>query len=554
MPHRLKRASIARLTVGMAVLAFPLLATGVAQASIAGAAPASSSTVGPPDVVSATPLSASQVNVCFNKTIALNASSATGFALAGYRSRNSLQSTAANINSTNTNCAIVGFPTTQPGVGTYDINKFTVVLVGPGAVKSNSTGAATAVADSVTLTPATAQGVSSNDGTTGVTTAPNLVSINAPTAVQSPPTGNALTFNFDRNTHVLAAADFFFVTTSGHICEGNGFSGQDTTAITVTFTASIPMPPAICAVPPGPDSVTTAFRGGVTFGGVEAAYDPNSVNVNESTGVTGMTGAASQNPVLVAAVLNPANLDQVIFTFDRPIQLGPVPVFLAEFSNSQTIAGPGVQISPTQVAVSFGSVLSRQAEYGVVGWAPLGAVSSLGLAGAFNIPGSLPIGDNSGAVSNGFTTGADVFGVNINGGGTVTVRVDQRITAINTAAPASAGGISLLNSAGQVITGVQPSGAGLNTTGPGTYSFTLTYTPFQVTAATQVAFGTNAMTTPLTVSGAASTALTAPFTASVTSDAFSVPQIVASTATGGRLKAIKVAKKHTKAKKAHKKA
>ena len=85
MPNRLKRASFARLAVGLAVLAFPLLATSVAQASIAGAIP--STTTIHPDIRSATvdPFAGpTGVRVCFDKTLNTTLV-ANGFLLGGYR-------------------------------------------------------------------------------------------------------------------------------------------------------------------------------------------------------------------------------------------------------------------------------------------------------------------------------------------------------------------------------------------------------------------------------------------------------------------------------------
>jgi hypothetical protein len=337
MPHRLKRASIARLIVGMAVLAFPLLATGVAQASIAGAAPASTVSTGPPDVVSATVLDSDQVNVCFDKTIALNASSFHGFALDGYRSANSLQSTIANVNSTNTNCAIVLFPSATVG----QIDKFTVVMIAEGAVQSNSTGARSAVADSVALTPASGSTDLSHDGTRGVTTGPNLVSIAAPSAVQSPPVGNQLTYTFDRNVTDVVAGDFFMVQPNGDVCRGFSDSVSGAT-VSVNFFGNLTVLGSFCLEPPTPlglDSVTGAFQGGVFIDGVTSAQDVDSFNFAESTYVTGMTSTVSQRPVLINATLNPANLDQVTYTYDRPIQLGALPLYGVGLSNATTGIG-----------------------------------------------------------------------------------------------------------------------------------------------------------------------------------------------------------------------
>jgi hypothetical protein len=213
-----------------------------------------------------------------------------------------------------------------------------------------------------------------------------------------------------------------------------------------------------------------------------------------------------------------------------------------------------VQTSPTQIAVSFSGTLSTQAEYAVDAWSPYCAVFPLGDPAACSVPGSQPIGGNAGAFSGGFTTGADVMGVNISGSGVVTVVVDQRLNTnpfplgVETLIPAIAGGVSLLDANGQPIVPQLPPEAALLATTPGTYTFTLTYTPLEVVGAKMVAFGTNALATPLTLDrGELPTGgLGFPFLQSVDADWFSVPQVVSSTATAGQLKAIKVAKKTTK--------
>lgn len=573
MPNRLKRASVARLIVGMAVMAFPLLATGVAQASIAGAAPASAGTTGPPNLVSATVIGGNQVNVCFDRTVQLNTagpgSGQTSFALAGYRSDNDIQSTAANTNNTNANCVIVTFGGTAPG----QIDKFTVLTVATGAVTSNATGSVgekSNAPDSVTLSPLSGATDISHDGTTGVTTAPNLVSISAPSASQQPPNGNSLTFNFDRNTTAPAAnaGDFFMVEQSGDICRGTSLTGSGSSSITVTFgVGAAGFAPATCniATLTSPtDTVVNAFQGGLTSGAVTSVQDPDSSNTAETARITGQaTTVASQHPVLASATLDTNDLDNVIFTFDRPIEppAGGFSPAAFEIGASDGVSAPpilvgqtAVQINQYSVEIGFNGNLASRAEYAVIAFAAPGAVDALGGGAAqFSVPGSSPVGGNAGAVSYGFTTAPDVTGVNISGSGLVTVVTDQRVgqdpffpfyLAVNT------GDIQLLSPNGEVVTPSTPPAVSENCANPGPCTIYLQYSPLTNTIggtpfATMVAFGANALHATLDPVTQAPRGLAAPLT-SVIDDSFSVPQIVTSTANAGKLKALKVEKKTKK--------
>ena len=181
MARRLKRAWFARLTVAAAVLALPLFAAGVASAAIAGANPGT--TVGRPDIRAAAITSSTSAEVCFDKGISNIV--AADFAVLGYRVDNRFFANSATIDPTNGNCAIVGF---SSFVG--DINQYTVLTVQGGAVTDNLTSLKNH-ADSVALTFST-----SNNGTTGHTTGPDLTGILTPSAGDQ--ANNTLEYTFDQ--------------------------------------------------------------------------------------------------------------------------------------------------------------------------------------------------------------------------------------------------------------------------------------------------------------------------------------------------------------------
>ncbi|MGI8557052.1 MAG: hypothetical protein ACR2ND_01880 [Solirubrobacteraceae bacterium] len=529
MPNRLKQVHFVRLAVVTAVLAFPLIASGVAQAAIAGALPASSSTQ--PNVVAATAINSAQAEVCFDKAVQLGVAANTGFTLGGYRAGNNFASTTAHVDPTNSQCVIATYT-----VGNQDINNYTIMKLKAGAVVSNSGSGAGNLADSVAMFPNTAVGPASHDGTTGVSTAPNLVGILAPNG--SNQISKSLTFVFDRNTTVVTPASFFFVDSAGNACAGAAtLMGNGTTTVTVSFGTTAPA--TFTGAGCNGATVANAVRGGVLVNGTSAGYDPNSLNYNETAILPNCASpCATQRPDLVSAVINPGNFDQVIYTFDKSVIAGPGSAtgFVAELSNGKTLTGIPAYTGTNVVNVTFGGAFSKEAEYGVTAYSNYAAVraSDNNTISGDGIPGSANIGDNAGAFSSGFTTGPDVFGVTISHSiGTVTVNLDQRITA------AVAADFTLLTSQGQPIVAT-PTTAFNSSAAPGPATLTLTYSPSLLTNATMVQFAQGAMTTPLT-----------PVVA--TADGQNVPQVVTAVQSAAILKAYKAYKAHHHSSKHHKK-
>src|SRR5947209_4098578 len=137
MAARLKRASIARLAVGMAALAFPLLATGTAQAAIAGANP--ESTTNRPDLVSANVLASGTVDYCFDKVLNNVGFAAANFTLRGYRAGQVVTAGPAapvleQTVDTTGKCVRAFFSTAAIG----DIGQYTVAGVAAGAVQTTA--------------------------------------------------------------------------------------------------------------------------------------------------------------------------------------------------------------------------------------------------------------------------------------------------------------------------------------------------------------------------------------------------------------------------------
>ncbi len=523
MPERLKRAMVARLVVGMAVLAFPLLATGAAQAAIAGASPAVTSSR--PDLRSATILSATSAEVCTDKTLN-GVFTVGGFLIGGYRAGNFKVSSGANTDPTNTNCAIVTWPAT---IG--DINQYTFVEAAPGTYFANS-GTVPNQTDSVALTGSTA-----HSGTTGVTAGPNLVGILAPDGAHQ--IANSLTFVFDKATTVTTPADFFYETAGGNVCTASAvLAGNNSTTVTMTMSAATSIPGATCAGA----KVVQAVRGGTLAGAGTAVQDAGTTTPNQTTVLPNCTSpCATSRPDLVSAVLGSGD-DSIVFTFDHPVVVvgtgaGSFAAQLANAPGPILVSTGAVGTGTTTVTANFSGTLSARAEYAVEGWAANNAVEAadnVTPSGA-NMPGSAPIGDNAGAFASGFSTGPDVFGVSMNKTtGAVVVNLDQRIKAVGT------GSISVIGADGNVIATATPSTNFNSSAGPGPATLTLNYPPSQLTNATMLQFNgppfaAASLTSPLD-----------PFDATI-ADSQNIPQIVEAVQSGAILKAYKAyEKKHAK--------
>jgi hypothetical protein len=515
--------------VGLAVLAFPLLATGVAQASLAGATPAQFT--GPPNLRSAT-INATYSNiveVCYDKTV--NNAVAANYRLGGYRAGNLVTAGSAAIDQTNTNCVIVTFNVPA------DENQYTFVESLAGAVRTNSTNIPS-LADSVALT-----GSTSHSGTTGVTTQPNLVGVPVPDSVEL--AASALTFVFDKTTHVAAPGDFAFETASGSICVGEALvpSTQDSTTPTIIFNTG----GGFACLAGTATNISQAVRAGTLFGGFNVAdQDPASpfgADAQWTVLPNCASPCATSRPDVVSTAIGAAN-DTIVFTYDKNVVVtGTTGAgFFAELANGQVVQATGDTLTgANQVTATFNGDLSNKAEFAVEGYQAFGApvfasdnITGTGLAFA----GTGNIGDNAGAFGSGFTTAPDSFGVTINHtNGQIVVNLDDRISA----AP-NTGAITLYTAAGLPVA-IAPTSVSYNSSaGPGPLAVTLQYSPSGITNVTGVQLNQNTFNGPCRSAGACTTKFS-----TVAADTQNVPQIDDPPADAAILKAYKAQKaKHQK--------
>jgi hypothetical protein len=499
-----------RLAVGLAVLAFPLLASGAAQASLAGATPAQFT--GVPNLRTAT-LNfdgvSNVVQVCFDKTIK-TASGTTGFLLGGYRAGNLLNSLSFSLDQNNPNCEVVIYNSALLS----DQTQYTFLEVAPNTVTANSP-ATSNLADSVALT-----GSTSHSGTTGVTTNPNLVGVLVPDSVHL--STNSLTFVFDKAAHATANR-FDFETAAGSVCVGQAvIGGQNSTTVTVSFNTGGGF---TCILGGTATSVSQAVRALVVSGGVTALQDVGApfTSPTEATILPNCTSPCpTSHPDLTGAVLG-ANNDQIVFTFDKNVVVDPGLVvngqtaFRAELANGQIVASTGATLTgPNQITATYTGDLGNKAEYAVEAWANGGALAADNItATGFSLPGAVNIGGNAGAFADGFTTAPDSFGVSINHtSGQVIVNLDDRISGLNP------GAMTLFTAQGLPI-GIAPTSESFNSSaGPGPLAVTLQYSPSGITNATALQIGQGAFTGPCPAGGSCTT----PFSTNVL-DSQSVPQI-----------------------------
>ncbi len=330
MSNRLMRGLGPRLAVGLAVLAFPLLVSGAAQAALAGATPAQFT--GVPNLRSATinfDGVSNAVQVCFDKTIR-TASGTTGFSLGGYRAANLLNSVNFSLDQNNPNCEVVLYNSKA----LFDVNLYTFLKVTAGTVMANSP-ATPNLDDSVALT-----GSTSHDGTTGVTNQSNLVGVLVPDSVHL--STNSLTYVFDRTTHVSTVADFHFETAAGQLCNGATIlGGQDTNVVTIGFSPA-------CGATVG-DAVRAGEQNNFPFGLANAAvyadqdiatpyYSPTEYTVMPNCA----SPCATSRPDLTSAALG-SNQDQIVYTFDKNVIVNPglQPISLRSWRTAISWVRPG---------------------------------------------------------------------------------------------------------------------------------------------------------------------------------------------------------------------
>jgi hypothetical protein len=156
---------------------------------------------------------------------------------------------------------------------------------------------------------------------------------------------------------------------------------------------------------PGPNdvaSISSAVRGGVEDGGVQALSGPASYSVTQSVVLPSQSGNTAR-PDLVSASLSPDG-DSVDYTFTTPVEILDAADFQVNTSDTGTLdgaSGTASLISPTVVQVSFGSRLSTQDEYAVVASVAEGAVEPQAnpTDNYENYYEGVPIGGNAGAFS-----------------------------------------------------------------------------------------------------------------------------------------------------------
>jgi hypothetical protein len=463
MASRLKRAWIPRATVAAVVVcALPLLASGSAQAALAGANP--STTTNRPDIRSATIAdpNANSVDICYDRTLTNVGSTLTlsNIVIGGYRSDNQSPASSAQIDQTNTNCVLAVFGNAG------DLNQYTYVEVKADTVQFNS-NANSNLDDSVAFTSST-----THNGTTGLTVGPDLVGILTPSGTDI--NNNTLSFVEDQNVvGPITAGDFFFTDSAGNRCDGTS-AASSANVVVVSFTVA-------CTIP-GPNNsgpITNAVRGGQDQGAVFASADPVVANTDDEVALPGApNNGATTRPDLSAVAVNG---ETVTYTFDQQIATTVATDFFVALSDGIQIPSTSATIIGPDTVIATFPGLSTVNEYAVKASVSRGAVTEPGGV-VVGTAGSLPIGGNAGAFARGFTTGPDVFGVVFNQATSqITIDLDQR------ASSADPLGFAALNAAGNLQANPQPGGVTTNagdSAGPAT--ITAQFAAGQLSTATQL--------------------------------------------------------------------
>ena len=278
MSFRFRRASV-RLAVGLVAAAIPLAGAGVAQAALAGANPLT--TTSRPDLRSASLTGATSAQFCFDKAIT-SVPDIGGFIIGGYRGDAFVTSTTASASG---NCVNATFPA-------RDVTSYSFAQVGEGAVRG--AGNVGNRADSVALA-----GTSSQNGTRGLTTAPDLTGISV---VSGAPQQIAFTFDQPVNpSAIVGTAGFHFVTSSGTpncpVINAACDVPSNTAAVSTTDPKTVIAQFPVGATP----LVTNAVRGYIVPGAVSSATGENTQGTWDSAPNAGSGGVVTGVPTLLSA-------------------------------------------------------------------------------------------------------------------------------------------------------------------------------------------------------------------------------------------------------------
>jgi len=515
------RRLVVRLAAGLGVLAaFPFLASGVAQAALAGGNPLT--TTNRPDLRTIHVLKANDTaTFCFDKTVS-NQGFGGGpivpgkFTLGGYRFDTSVIAVSSNLSSSDQTCVVntINPKGSYYGGGTRDPTQYSIGSVRRQTVIANAggSGAPGNIADSTANLDS-----ASHNGTADHTQGPDLQSVGAPDT-----TNNQLLFVNDQQTESGSglAADgvgrFLFYDQNGRPHFGYPIGADSLGDVLVQFCTgngqpAVSAPPGFCN---GTDSVSTAVRAAeirVPDGSVatqsdpascgptgcnqegfpannrgavfEKSGDPQTYNPTEAVAVPGTSGTTARPDLISAAIVqasgNPTN--QIDYTFNQPITSLTAADFVAVASNGQEITGDSETIIASNTArVTFNtSNLQNFQELLVKASAYPGAVLSVNLVGGvhvINTTGGVAVGGNAGAFATGYTTGPDARSVTFNNtNGSVVVQMDQRVDP-NSVNPIITGEWSLLANDGTVVTAT-PSSAAVVGNSPYQSQVSLTFVP-----------------------------------------------------------------------------
>jgi hypothetical protein len=478
-----RRGRIARLALGLVALGVPLVGANTAQAALG-----TSSTFTPqnrPFLQSVTITGPGLVNFCFG-TSGGQAVTAPGgtydpndFRVAGYK--NTGNQAAATVAQFNNNCVQASYALGQLSeysFGAVDDNA--VVAIISGNPVGNLEDAAPLI------------GSSSNNGTRNFTTGLDLVNVLSPGS-------NRLAFVFDQDVRQdslpagcpgagCGTQDFLFYDGAGNL-HGNGGAAVISISdnIVVVQYANPPDPVAdarIGLVRHNSEVNATDLRADTPF--VTGQADRVTLGSAAVAGVPG-SGNTAMIEATGAALVNNGNSNQINFTFETNVALGPSApgCFTATMSEHSRLFGDSASVNGNVVTVTFNG-MQEFSEYAVRAGIQEPDPNNLNTncvqsptSAVGNTMGSQAVGGNVGAVATGYSTGPDALGGS-KSGGNVTVPVDSRVDP-NTI---NLGGVTLLDDQGNPIGGA-PSNASVTGNGAPTdpHVVTFTFDPVAVAAA-----------------------------------------------------------------------
>ncbi len=469
MPFLSKRLTAPSLAV-LAIAAVPLVAPGAANAAMGGALPIQTSLR--PDLISATiqnvdaNAGTQTVRFTFDKNIG-SQPTAANFRIGTYSASNSNGIPADSATRSGANTADAVFSAT----GDIDITQYTFAEIGaPNFGTSELNGAVNGLANGASNVPdATALiGSTTNNGTAGHTTGPDLTGITVNVGAQQ------VNYIFDQKINSAVFLPGFHIQN----VDGSVNAASPTAASVAGNVATITFASGTIGV-----NMVRAY----TDAAIVTALSDNTGNPLLSAARPGSGGFTNKPDLQSATVIN--NGGSIVFTYDQPVTAGTtVPVVIRSDGGGTSLTPDATITGGNSLGFTIGSGAGFN-EYFVVASSPAGVATG---AGGFSSAAGIPVGGNVGALGSGFAVAPEALKVTFdNATGVASVLLDQRFTG------SSQGQFTLVDDTGNALAATPTNISGGGSPFAGQVTAKAQFTPAQLSGARGLLLKQGAVSTNL---------------------------------------------------------